>query len=404
MNGPYRDPCSSSPPEDRLKVLFVAGCWYPHDEQPFQGVFIRRHAEAVADSHQVAVLHPLDLADGPQRAGVHTSRHGSIQQIQVRFKPGALPGQSQMGFYRAGRTGAQAVLGHFGRPDIVHFHVVPSAGLTLGVLSAFPGVPVVLTEHWSGYMPESGVTLSRLRRLYTGLLVRRAKVVTTVSDHHRKAMARLGFRGNFTVVPNVVDTEIFCPATQRSPGPFRLIHVSGLRPEKRSAEIVQVAAGVIRQGLDLELHIVGEGPEGDRCRTIAASEGLLGRGIFFHGRLDEAEVARQTGLSDGSVLFSRFENSPCVIGEALACGIPMVASRVGGIPEHISPDRGILVQPGDREALEEALAALVRRGRTWNSEAFRAYAENTFSPETIRVLFNRVYRQTLGIDPAIVGE
>ncbi len=399
MNGPNLAP-AGGPWDRRLKVLFVAGCWYPHDEQPFQGIFIRRHAEAVAKCHQVAVLHPLELKGGPINPSVRQSWHGSVQEFQVRFAPGTSRVQTQLAYRRAGIIGAQAAFEHFGPPDIVHFHVIPSAGLTLGVLQPFPGVPVVITEHWSGYMPESGVTLSRLRRLYTGLLIRRAKVVTTVSDHHRRAMTSMGFRGEFRVVPNVVDTEIFQPIRQRTPGPFRFVHVSGLRQEKRSPEIVEAATRLIRQGLDLELHIVGDGPDGARCRCIADAEGLVDRGIYFHGRLDEEGVARRTGDSDSSVLFSEFENSPCVIGEAFACGIPVVAPQVGGIPEHISPERGILVPPGDREALMEAMAALVHRGRTWDSEALRTYAENTFSQEAICGLFNPVYLQALDFDPA----
>lgn len=394
MKGPRHDP-GAAPRNDRLKILFVAGCWYPHQGQPFQGIFIRRHAEAVALDHQVAVLHPLDQSEGPKTPDIHRSCWGPIQQFQVCFKGSASRPQSQADFFRAGRIGARRILEEFGRPDIVHFHVVPSAGLTLAVLSAFSGRPVVVTEHWSGYLPESGVTLSRLRRFYTGLLMRRAKVVTTVSDYHRRALSRLGFRGDFKVVPNVVDTSVFHPVQTRDPGPFRLVHVSGLRVEKRVPMIVEAAAEVRRSGLDLELHIVGEGPEKDQCQAIAGSHNLLDQGVYFHGRLDEEGVAHRMRASDATVLFSQFENSPCVIGESFSCGIPVVSSRVGGIPEHISPDRGVLVPSDDREALVAAMIELVRGGRTWNSRAIREYAEQTFSRETVSGLFNHVYAKAL---------
>ena len=402
MNGSRHEP-GAVPADDRLRILFVSGCWYPHQGQPFQGIFIRRHAEAVALDHQVAVLHPLDQSLGPKAPAIHRSNWGPIQQFQVCFKRSASRAQSQAGFFRAGRTGARRILEEFGRPDVVHFHVVPSAGLTMAVLSVFSGLPVVVTEHWSGYLPESGVRLSWLRRFYTGLLMRRAKVVTTVSDYHRRALSRLGFRGDFKVVPNVVDTSLFRPAHTRKPGPFRLVHVSGLRPEKRVPLIVEAVADATRRGLDLELHVVGEGPEKARCQAIAEGHGLLEQGIFFHGRLDEEGVAHRMRASDAFVLFSQFENSPCVIGESFASGIPVVSSRVGGIPEYISSDRGVLVPPDDGEALVGAMIELVRGGHTWNSRAIREYAENTFSRQTVSGLLNHVYATALDNDLAEAG-
>ena len=202
MKPPGHDFDAGSSPK-RLKVLFVAGCWYPHDEQPFQGIFIRRHAEAVALDHDVAVLHPLGQACRTKPSGMTRSEWGSVHQFQLRFNtPGSRLG-SQKAYFRVGRAGARLVAEGWARPDVIHFHVVPSVGLTLAVLRTFPRSPVVVTEHRSGYLAESGVSLSWLRRAYTRWLMARAGAVTTVSDYHRRALSSHGFRGDISVLPNV---------------------------------------------------------------------------------------------------------------------------------------------------------------------------------------------------------
>ena len=164
--------------------------------------------------------------------------------------------------------------------------------------------------------------------------------------------------------------------------------------------IVESVAEAAKGGLDLELHVVGDGPDGDRCRTIADSKGLLGRRIFFHGRQDEAGTARLTRAADASVLFSLFENSPCVIGEAFACGIPVLAPRIGGIPEHVNSDRGLLVAEDDQQGLVGAMGELVRRGQTWDAGAIRDYAERVFSQQAAGERFSRVYAKAVGFDRA----
>lgn len=383
--------------DHRLTILFVAGCWYPHPENPVQGPFIRRHAEAVALHHDVTVLHPIALPNGPLSPECQWAHRGKIREIHIRFrglpslKGGALV--SQWGYLRAGLNGCRKLRKMGFSPDILHFHIVPSFGLTAAVRVVFPKRPLVLTEHWTGYVPESGVNLSRARRSYTGRLSRAAASVTVVSKYHERMMKAIGFDGRYVVIPNVVDTAVFRPPEEVRTGSFRFVHVSGFRPVKRVPDIVRAAAENIRQGHDLELHLVGDGPDAETARAVALDYGVLGNRVVFHSELNDEGVAEKVRNSDCSALFSDFENSPCVVGEALACGKPMLASRIAGIPEHITPERGVLVSQGDLNEFTVAMGNLVRRGRTWDSEALRTYAENTFSQEIISALFNRVYQR-----------
>jgi glycosyltransferase involved in cell wall biosynthesis len=395
VNGRVQEEAGLSP-QRRLRILFVAGCWYPHDEAPIQGIFVRRHAEAVALTNSVTVLHPYAVTEGPDLPEVLRRNWGSLREIHIRFRSRrVVAGESrghQAGFFRSGRLGCQEILAVGDHPDVIHFHVVPSLGLVAAVKSVFPNTPMVLTEHWSGYLPESGVKLGLFRRLYTGVLTRRVRVVTTVSRRHRDAMLDLGFKGRFEIVPNVVDTEVFHPDSGvMKDQPLRFVHVSGLRAEKNVPEIIRAMGRLLRKYPNAKLNIVGDGPERRKAEAVAEELDLCGRSVFFLGMLESGDVASVLRRSDVLILLSDFENSPCVLLEAMACGLFVVAPRVGGIPEIVTPQRGILVPPGDGPALAEAMEMISRQGRNWDSRAIRTYSVRTFSQVAVQRRFDDVY-------------
>lgn len=377
------------------RILFIAGCWYPDDENPIHGIFIRRHAEAAALENEIVVLHVALRSDAPTVPEFKWSRHGRLRELHVKAqglvtsRGGAL--QSQRAYFKATRLGLKELAGTIGSFDFLHYQVIPSAAVVLALRLSLPGLPYGISEHWSGYMPESGVHLGWTRRLYTSWLCRHAAFISTVSRYHAGAMQASGFKGRYLVIPNVVDTRLFKPRQQRSPGPFRLILVASLRPEKQVPAIIRSVCRCIRDGLDLELNIVGDGLLREAAEAAVSPRNLIGKTIIFHGQQDEAGVAERLRDADALVLFSSFENSPCVLAEAMACGLPVIAPRIGGIPEHIAPERGILVPPGDPDAFAAAMKSLAQRGRIWDSHAIRAYAEETFSQEIIARLFDDVY-------------
>jgi glycosyltransferase involved in cell wall biosynthesis len=97
--------------------------------------------------------------------------------------------------------------------------------------------------------------------------------------------------------------------------------------------------------------------------------------------------------ADGLLLFSHYENFPCVIGEAWASGIPVISSDVGGIREHLGPAQGILVPPGDEAALAEAIAYTV--STRWNRDLLRTTAEELFSVPVVARTYLDAYRSVL---------
>ena len=131
------------------------------------------------------------------------------------------------------------------------------------------------------------------------------------------------------------------------------------------AGILRAAAALRQPRSDFRLLIVGEGPDRESLERLAAGLALSEDCVRFVGRKDESELAQIMRQADCFVLFSEYENLPCVISEAMASGLPVIATRVGGIPEQVRADMGILVAPGDEAGLTQAMAVVLDGRRSF---------------------------------------
>jgi len=388
----------------RIRVLFLPGWWYPTRYDPLSGVFVRRHAEAAARLCDVGVLfvHGVSALDRPLE--LEPELAGGVPTIRAFYRRPegrgvAARARDLLRYRRAAAIGLRAAVARFGVPHLHHVHVNPPAGLVRLVRRHRNRVPYVFTEHWSGYFPEDGRYRGMLRTLLTRQLVRDARCVTVVSGASQRAMERAGLQGEYRVIPNAVDTDLFRPRSEGGPaGRDRatLVHVSNLDPSpKNPAGILRAIHGLAEQRADFRLLVVGDGPGRGAAERLAGELGLLGGVVSFLGRREPAEVAEILAAADALVLFSDFENSPCVIGEAQACGLPVVASGVGGIPELVGEGFGELVAAGDEADLQQVLGRLLDQLPTYDRERIRRHAVDRYSYASVGRAFLEVYEGAL---------
>lgn len=372
-------------------VLFVASCWYPDEGDPANGIFVRRHAEAVAGHCRVVVLAPTASHDRRSACGRVADEEG-LATARVRLPPGRRPWSDAQLAIRA-VSAARAAATWLGGVDVVHYNVAPSAALYAGVSLALGGVPHVLTEHWSGYLPSSTAGMGAVRRALVRRIVRRAAFVTTVSGALRDAMSNAGLDGEYVVVPNTVDAELFCPGTDglRRRRCERWVAVARASAEKNLGGIIEVFDQLRDRRPGLQLHIHGDGPDLVRLHSRVERAGLGGV-VFLHGAGAPRVVAASMAAADALVLFSHWENSPCVLGEAMACGLPVVAPDVGGVPELVPPHCGVLVPPRDVGALRAAVERLASSGERFDREVIRDEAVTRFSYAAVGAQFRSLYR------------
>jgi glycosyltransferase involved in cell wall biosynthesis len=299
-------------------------------------------------------------------------------------------------YYRLSRIGQKTIRAKFGKPDIVHIHVNPPLGLIIYALTHSRRIPYIFSEHWSGYFPESGAYRGFFRKLFTGMLIKKVKAVTVASKASQKAMLHHGLENKYHVIPNVVDTELFAPALVKNKNSNKqILHVSGFNPCKNIMGILHAVKKLSEKRNDFELHIIGDGLNRQDLETLAIELGLKDRTVHFHGKKTASAVAGFMRQADFFLLFSDYENSPCVIAEAFAAGIPVIATRVGGIPEHVNEKNGLLVDPRDEAGLLRAIDFMLDNHQKFSAEKIREYALKTFRPEIVGRLFYDIYRSAV---------
>jgi glycosyltransferase involved in cell wall biosynthesis len=377
-----------------MKVLFLTS-WYPTSERIYAGVFVREHARAIrAAGHDVVVIHLMENARGargrwrmeeeadPELAqGIPTFR---VQTVRI-----PLPGLScPLNVYGAMRAYRRVRAGGF-EPDVIHAHVF-DAGVAAVLAGRLFGPKVVVTEHWTCF---SEGTLGRVGRWKARFAFGRAAAVLPVSAYLRDAIASYGIRADFRVVGNAVDPRLFYPARRRRrPGRKRIVFVGSLdnTPHKGFPDLLDALDILNGRRGDWQLDVVGEGPaRGDHESRVASSS--LAAHVAFHGPLTKREVGDMMRASDMLVLPSRFENLPCVIIEAMACGLPVVATRVGGIPELVSELEGVLVPPGDVPALVDALDSVLSGSEAFDRERIASSALARFGLDAVGAQLTEVY-------------
>ncbi len=376
-----------------MRIFFLSS-WYPSRVFPTNGDFIQRHARAVALEHDVVVLHIVtDPSLRGKKAFVEEQREGNLLEL-IAYVPPYRSLRKWWIFYRAYQV-LFYLAEEGGKADIMHVHhVYPS--LIVGVHYARRhGIPCVVSEHWTGFLTGAYAKWKPMIGRALRGASHEVSCFCPVTRHLGEQMQAYGLKGSYVPVPNVVDTDLFYPKKEAaSSGPFRLMHISSMKDEHKNVRgLLRVVARLPRE-LDWELYLIGDRPE--RYRDEAVELGIPEGRLHYINNLPQELLVAYLQQADLLLMFSRFENLPCVILEAFSCGVPVLSTRVGGIHEYFPEGFGRLVASEDEDAfLEELLAYLRGEQLVARPEVMHAYVEEHFSPRVVAGRFSEVYDRAI---------
>jgi glycosyltransferase involved in cell wall biosynthesis len=279
--------------------------------------------------------------------------------------------------------------------DLVHAHIYASiaaaAIATLGM-----DVPLVITEH-----TEASWQRRRARWVSRWIYSRVERIIAVSTPIRRRLIERDDVHPDLiTIVPNAMTSTSEPLADASLPTELRERPLVGvvarLQPEKGVEYFLRAAARVTAKFPEAHFVVAGDGPLRQELVALSEDLGLRERVHFLGFRSDASELMESL---DGLVVPSLTEGSPLVTLEAMAAGVPVVASAVGGIPDQIRHDReGLLVPPGDAAAISDALLTLLRDPARASrlGEAARRRAASRFSHDTMVRRIEDVYRDVLG--------
>jgi glycosyltransferase involved in cell wall biosynthesis len=257
------------------------------------------------------------------------------------------------------------------RPDVLHTHTAKAGAVgRAAALLAGRKRPRVVVHTFHGHVLRGyfGAAGSLLFRAIETALARVTDALVAVSPEVRDELARLGVAPaeKFTVVRLGIDLEprVACDEDQAairarigvSPERFVVGWFGRMTAVKRTDDLLDALSALRQRGVDALLLLVGDGVDRERLERLAHGRGLATSVLFLGYQHD---VARWYRACDAIVLTSANEGTPVTLIEGLAAGRPVVATRVGGVPDVVEDGvTGFLVRPGDTHAVAERLAIL----------------------------------------------
>ncbi|MBE0647835.1 MAG: glycosyltransferase [Bacteroidales bacterium] len=367
------------------------------------GLFIQRQAEALAATNHVVVLYAHPDPDCPSEFEIDYSEENRVITIRVYFKipdivlPGIYQAMNLINFYRAHMRGLE-IVGDF-VPDIIHSHILTREAFIGHRLSRRYRVPHVISEHWSRYFPENGSYKGWGRKMLTRYLVGKADAVIAVSAVLKQAMISSHLPNkHYFVVPNVVDTSKMDVISSGNAHPRkRFLHVSCFDDRaKNISGFLHAISDLSQRRSDFHGSLVGEGPDLERMKKLAMELGLKEEVVSFTGLMGLEDLVTLYGSADFTVLSSRYETFGTVIIESLACGTPVVATRVGIAPEVINDRNGMLIPTQNTPALVDAIDRMLDKSSSFDKNDIRKTIGDQFTPEAVREKLLAIYSQIRG--------
>lgn len=389
--------------DKKIKVLFISHM-YPRENAPNSGIFVHEQAKAfVKQGIELRIVSPIPyvpfiLQNNKKRKGYRKiPPFRTIEDIRVYY-PHYLtaPGKFFHGIscYTM-NIGIQKIVTELFRdfkPDILHSHMVTPDGYAGFMLGKKFNLPVVCSlrggdiDLYPYYKPFT-------MRLTKMVIAGTDQLVAVSNNLATKATSLAAPKNKIQAIHNGCDLQKFtftfaARLETRNQLGFTaedkiLLFIGSLQRDKGIYELITSFSYLSLRYPDLYLIIVGDGPEQQLIKKKVAQINLQKR-IYFAGQIPHSKIPEIMSAGDIFVLPSYFEGFPNVVKEAMACSRPVIATRIGGIPEIVeNGETGLLINPQDVKSLTDAAAKLVENKELcarMGSEA-RKIVEQKFSWE-----------------------
>jgi len=384
-------------PAKPIKVLFLPK-WYPDRNDPQNGVFIRKHAQAVSGYCDVKVLR---VSRDLNLSSKYEIEKGDLspEELFSYYRPNTSKIKwlrkitNFIKYYKAFNKGWRVFKQKGWEPDIIHVHVMVRPGL-IAYLKNWPiSKPYLISEHSSEYLNGRFAAHNGFFKALNFRIFWKAKAVTAVSQHLANGMKALGLPGNIRVIPNVIDMPEI--RSNEIHARIRVMTVADLVDDiKNISGIIRAVGALMNEGSDIEYHIVGGGPDIDELKELAEKECPEGR-VTFYGRVDNETALDKISSADVVVINSRVETFALVVAEAIAMGKPVIATRCGGPEMFVNEETGILVDVDDELQLKDAIQIVLGTLDSYEPVKMRASLGERYSRKAIGEQFFGIYREIM---------
>lgn len=376
--------------------IMIISRGYPTEKYKMNGIFEFDQAKALAKAGHKVVFAAVDVRSirrwrkwGIEKKEIEGVKIYAIN-IPIGKVPKGIPEDIRRKFSIWGLDKLyKIILKEQGRPDIMHAHFA-GIGYTASKLKKKVNIPLVITEHYSSIMKP---VIDRRLFLNARQAYEKADALITVSPK-LKAVIRNRFNKDAICIPNVVDTRLFTYAPNNNSSIFRFVSTGNLKPVKRMDLTIEAFTKAFKNDKDVTLTIFGEGPERNKLETIIRNN-EIGEKVKLMGLQSRKNISEYLRKSDCFVLASQAETFGVVYIEALASGVPVIATKCGGPESFVNEENGVFVPVDDLESLTNAMKTMHKNINIYNRKAIANKTKELFSPEAIAGKLEKVYENVL---------
>ena len=364
---------------------------YPDANNTWRGVFIRDQAQALSLSHNVKVVYfKVDYSHLAPFIGYKyiQKSEGTLTEFVVTTGR-SLPVVNQLKYlYGTYKFLCDQVLDKE-RIDIIHCHLSYPAGFLGTIIQKIQKIPCVITEH-SWIRKHFRSPVHKMCVLYA---IRNCALIVAVSKALKSDIRR--FTDNqIMVVSNVIDADKFTITQKLKSNRINLGILGGMSTNRKGIDILLKAIALL-PGKDIHLHIGGDGILLDHYKKSAFELGISGN-CSFYGQILPDRVTEFYSLLDIYVLASRDETFGVVVIEAMASGLPVIATKCGGPEEIVLPENGILIENENEKEMADAISYMSENLESYDKIAIKKYAEEKFGQKAFLNNINAIYDRISG--------
>ena len=374
-----------------MKVLIISR-GYPTGKYPLNGIFEFDQAKALANLGHKVIFASVDMRSirRIRKWGIEKIKKEGIEIYGINLPIGRVP-KSILSFFTVyGLKKLYTIIEEEqGKPDIMHSHFT---GISYAAtkLKEINNVPLVMTEH-SSLINKVDIDkeLFKIARItYKGV----DKIITVSPTLKRRIEDKFNIKSNY--IPNIVDLDIFKYEVKNRNGKFNIVSTGNLIDVKRMDLTIQSFYEAFSNNTNATLTIFGHGPN-RKMLEILIEKYKLNERVKLMGQCTRNEIAKKLKETDLFVLASQSETFGVAYLEALAMGIPVIATKCGGPESFVNDNNGILIDVNSRKQLVNAMKFMYENIDNYDKEAISNHTKQMFSAEAVGELILNEYNEVL---------
>jgi glycosyltransferase involved in cell wall biosynthesis len=352
--------------------------WYPSIDNPQSGIFIKKQIQAMAHKY----CHSVVYVRGSQEVTKPITIENSTAQLHEFYY--FFPHKHLI--YNLFQTAygylhlLYLVLKKRGKPHLIHAHVLLRTYLVGCALKLIFRIPLIYSEHWSGFRDGSLKKKGSIYFLMTYMAFKYCDQVIVVSNRLGNDIVNLKLIRKFSVIPNIVS-----PAKTKEPelnlNKIKFVTVADLNDFNKDISSIIKAFSSLIPLYNIEYHIIGDGP--DRCLLEQLAGSYLNEQIMFHGMKSNQEVLSNLHQYDVLISNSRYETFGIVVIEAISAGLPVICTKEGCPEDALTLPVGIFINPNSPDELNNAMRQMILHHQNFKPESSIKKIMTLFSEDTV---------------------